>query len=209
MEPLIDLVIADDHSLFIEGLKLILADQNNIQITDIAGNGKELMEVVRKKKPHVILLDINMPQINGLDALKFLKKEFGDVKVIMLSTYNEEHLIEKAKALGANGYLLKNVIKADLVQIINLVYQGHACFPYRLPADSASDIEDTFLKQFNVTKREREILQLLKDGLTNQQIAQKLHLSIYTVETHRKNIMQKLKMKTPGELVKFIIQNNI
>ena len=210
MEGHIKLLIADDHNLFIEGLQLILADQPNIEITDIAGDGKELMEIVRKRKPDVILLDINMPEINGIDALKFLKREFCDIKVIMLSTYNEDHLVEKAKTLGANGYLLKNVIKADLVQTINLVYQGNSCFPYRPPFNrSTTDSVDNFLLQFNITKRENEILQLIKDGLTNQQISQMLHLSIYTVETHRKNIMQKLKLKTPAELVKFIIRHNL
>jgi len=206
----IDLVIADDHKLFIEGLQSILDQHPDIEIADIAENGKELLEIVRKKKPDVILLDINMPVINGLEALKYIKREFSTVKVIMLSTYSEEHLVEKAKAQGANGYLLKNVNKADLVQTINLVYQGQSCFPYRMPAgQSLPDEADSFLKQFNITKRESEIIQLIKTGLTNQQMSEQLHLSIYTVETHRKNIMQKLKLRTPAELVKFIITNNL
>ena len=203
MNEKIRMVIADDHNLFIEGLQLILKDHPEIEITEIAQNGKELLELVRKKKPDVILLDINMPVLNGLDTLKYLKKEFGQVKVIMLSTYNEDHLVEKAKANGANGYLLKNVNKADLIQTIQLVFSGQACFPYRLPAgENAMHGEDEFLKQFNLTKRENEIILLIKDGLTNQQISETLHLSIYTVETHRKNIMQKLKLKTPAELIK-------
>jgi two-component system nitrate/nitrite response regulator NarL len=210
MEEKIRLVIADDHTLFIEGLQLILKDHPEIEINDIAQNGKELMDIVRKKMPDVILLDINMPVMNGLDALKYLKKEFIQAKVILLSTYNEEHLIEKARILGAHGYLLKNVNKSELVETIHLVSQGKSCFPYRPPAQQLlMDGEDGFLKQFNVTKRENEILLLIKDGMTNQQISEALHLSIYTIETHRKNIMQKLKLKTPAELIKFIIGHNL
>ncbi len=206
----IQLVIADDHKLFIEGLQSILDNHPEVEIADIAENGKELLEIVRKKKPDVVLLDINMPVINGLEALKYLKREFGQIKVIMLSTYNEEHVVEKAKAQGANGYLLKNVNKADLIQTINLVHLGQSCFPYRLPAKQGlPGISDGFLEQSNITKREGEILQLIKTGLTNQQMSEQLHLSIYTVETHRKNIMQKLKLRNPAELMKFIISNNL
>jgi DNA-binding NarL/FixJ family response regulator len=205
-----ELVIADDHNLFIEGLQMLLADNDDIVLADIATNGKELLNILRKKTPDIVLLDINMPVINGLDTLKYIKQQWSNVKVIMLSTYNEDHLVEKAKALGANGYLLKNVNKADLIQTINLVQQGQSCFPYRQPAGySGIDEADGFVKQFNLTKREFELLQLIKNGLTNQQMSESLHLSIYTVETHRKNIMQKLKLKTPAELVKFIITNNL
>ncbi len=210
MSSKIQLVIADDHNLFIEGLQLILHNHPDIEIASIASNGKELLDTVRKNRPDIILLDINMPVLNGLDALKYLKREFAQVKVIMLSTYNEDHLVEKAKARGANGYLLKNVNKAELVQTINLVYQGQSCFPYRMPANpAATGTADSFLLQFNVTRRESEILQLIKNGLTNHQISEELHLSIYTVETHRKNIMQKLQLHSPAELVKFIIQHNL
>lgn len=132
------------------------------------------------------------------------------MKIIVLSTYNDEHLIEKAKKLGANGYLLKTTNKDELLQTIRLVYKGQACFPYRKPAyRSEFDENDSFLKQLNLTKRELEILVLLKKNYTNQQIADQLFLSIYTVETHRKNIMHKLGLKSPGSLIKFIVEMNI
>ena len=210
MEDRIKILIADDHTLFVEGLKQILAEISAIEISGVAQNGKELLELVRKNKPDVILLDINMPVLNGLDALNYLKKDFSNVRVIMLSTYSEEHMIEKAKALGANGYLLKNVNKADLIQTISLVHSGQSCFPYQQPTSKPSVGEpDNFLKAFNLTKREQEIIVLINQGLTNQQMAETLHLSIYTIETHRKNIMHKLKLRTPGELIKFIVQNNL
>ena len=128
----------------------------------------------------------------------------------MLSTYNEEHLIEKAKAGGANGYLFKNAEKTELLQVMRLVAQGQSCFPYKQPVKhNGFDEDDEFLKQFQLTKRELELLQFIKQNYTNQQMADHLHLSIYTVETHRKNIMQKLNLKNPVELTKFMLQYNL
>lgn len=206
----IKLIIADDHNLFIEGLKQLFKEEADIKVTDIANNGKELLEILVTKQPDIILMDINMPGINGLDAAKFVKQSYPSLKIIMLSTYNDEHLVEKAKLLGANGYLLKTTNKDELLQTIRLVYNGYACFQYRQPAfKNEFDGSDNYLKQFNLTKREMEILQLLKNNCTNQQIADRLFLSIYTVETHRKNIMFKLNLNSPGALMKFIIEKNI
>ena len=123
----------------------------------------------------------------------------------MLSTYNEEHLIEKTKQSGANGYLLKNCCKEELLQTIRLVSNGKFCFPYQKPTIiSALDETDIFLKQFSLSKRENEIIHLIKQEYTNQQIADHLYLNIYTVEAHRKNIMQNLQLKSTGTLIKFI-----
>ena len=206
----IKLIIADDHILFIDGLKLLLREEKDMALINIANDGKELLDIMHQQLPDVVLLDINMPKINGLDAVRFIKQSYPAVMVIMLSTYNEDHLIEKAKQYGANGYLLKNSSKEELLQTIHLVAEGHSCFPYRLPKiENVFDSTDNFLKQFNLTKREFEIIQLIKKGYTNQQIAEKLYLSIYTVETHRKNIMQKLGLNTPSSLMKFIIENHI
>lgn len=150
------------------------------------------------------------PKLNGLDAIKFIKQSYRQVKLIMLSTYNEDHIVEKAKQLGANGYLLKNSNKNELLQTIQLVMNNQTSFPYRPPAvDSGFDKENSFLKQFNITKREKEILTLIKNGFTNSEMAGHLVLSIYTIETHRKNIMQKLGLKTPAALMKWILENNI
>ncbi len=151
-----------------------------------------------------------MPELNGLDTVRYLKQSHPLLKIIMLSTYNDEHLIEKAKLLGANGYLLKTTNKDELLQTIRLVYNGQASFPYRQPAvKNQFDCNDNFLKQYDLTKREMEILQLIKQALTNQQISEKLFLSIYTIEAHRKNIMHKLNLNSPAGLMRFISENNI
>jgi len=209
-ESKLSLIIADDHTLFIDGLCLLLQSEPDIEILTIASNGRELISLLYKHTPDVILLDINMPGFNGFEALSRIKSFYPKIKVIMLSTYNEEHLIEKARAGGANGYMVKNADKNELINVIKLVGQGQSCFPYKQPATNpAFDEQDPFLKQFQLTKRELELLQLIKQNLTNQQMADELSLSIYTVETHRKNIMQKLNLKNPVELSKFILLYNL
>jgi two-component system nitrate/nitrite response regulator NarL len=205
----LSLIIADDHTLFIDGLCLLLQGEPGIEILSIASNGRELMSLLHSHVPDIILLDINMPGYNGFEALSRIKSFYPKIKVIMLSTYNEEHLIEKAKAGGANGYMVKNADKHELINVIKLVSQGQSCFPYKQPASPAFDETDPFLKQFQLTKRELELLQFIKQNYTNQQMADHLHLSIYTVETHRKNIMQKLNLKNPVELTRFILQYNL
>lgn len=206
----VKIIIADDHTLFINGLQLLLKDESWIEIMDIANDGRELLDILQKKQPDLVLLDINMPNINGLDAGRFIKQSHPAIKLVILSTYSEEHLVEKAKQIGVNGYLLKNSSRDELLQTINLVISGHASFPYFGPKENSTfDKTDIFLKQFNLTRRELEIIQLIKDGFTNQQIAERLILSIYTIETHRKNIMHKLDLKTPLALHKFIVENNV
>jgi DNA-binding NarL/FixJ family response regulator len=206
----LSVIIADDHTLFINGLSMLLQTEPDIEILNIAANGKELLGLLHTHTPKLILLDINMPGMNGFDVLKRIKDYHPKIKVIMLSTYNEEHLIEKARAGGADGYLFKNAEKSELLTVMRLVSEGTACFPTKVPVvNSNFDEPDVFLKQFQLTKREVELLQFIKQDFTNQQMANHLHLSIYTVETHRKNIMQKLNLKNPVELTKFILQYNL
>lgn len=210
MSNLIKIIIADDHLLFIDGLASLLNGEKDITIENIANDGKELLELLAKEQPHIILLDINMPAMNGLEALKYIKQLWPAIRVIMLSTYSEEHLIGKAKKNGANGYLLKNCTKEELLQTIRLVMNNQTSFSCMHPKEeNIFDKEDNFLRQFNLTKREIEIIFLLRTNFTNQQMADKLFLSIYTIETHRKNIMQKLGLKTPTALMKFIIEKNL
>jgi two-component system nitrate/nitrite response regulator NarL len=189
---------------------MLLQNEPDIEIMNIAANGKEVLGLLHTHTPTLVLLDINMPGINGFEVLKRIKAYYPKIKVVMLSTYNEEHLIEKAKATGADGYLFKNAERDELLRVMRLVAQGQQCFPYKPPVvNSTFDDTDPFLKQFQLTKREAELLQFIKQNYTNQQMANHLHLSIYTVETHRKNIMQKLNLKNPVELTRFILQYNL
>jgi DNA-binding NarL/FixJ family response regulator len=207
----LSVIIADDHTLFINGLCMLLQAEPDIEVMNVAANGKEVLQLLHGNQiPDLVLLDINMPGINGFEVLKRVRTYYPKVKVIMLSTYNEEHLIERAKTEGANGYLFKNAEKEELLTVMRNVNKGEFCFPHKKEvANSGFDEPDLFLKQFQLTKRELELLQFIKQNYTNQQMADHLHLSIYTVETHRKNIMQKLNLKNPVELTRFILQHNL
>lgn len=212
MADKIDLMIADDHPLFVDGLKLILGNSEAFNIVGIANDGKQLLYLLTQNtKTDVILLDVNMPNLNGLDTIKYLKQSFPEVRILMLTAYNDHKLIEEARRMGADGYILKNSSKADLTDAIQKVAAGEPVFQSQkeLPLDDAFKKMDVFLRKYNLTKREKEILLYLKQTYTNQQIADHLHLSIYTVETHRKNIMQKLQLNSPAALVKFMIEFNV
>jgi two-component system, NarL family, nitrate/nitrite response regulator NarL len=205
------IIIADDHALFSEGIKGLLAGEPGIEILDIVSDGLELLDILRKSQPDIILLDINMPRLNGLEAAKKIRTYYPNIKIVMLSTYDDQHLIQKAIEYNVEGYLVKTVDKEELLLCMIEVIKGNKFFPLAAnkKEQNTFDRQDVFLKQFNLTKREYEILQLIKQGFTNQQIAEKLFLSIYTVETHRKNTMQKLGLNSPAGLMKFIIENNI
>lgn len=207
----IRILLADDHPLFIEGLMLMLGKEPDFELCGVANNGREVLDMLPNILPDLILLDINMPKMNGLETIKYIKQSYPAVKTVMLSGYFDDAIIKEAKAKGANGYLLKSSNKEELIQTIRMVYSGSSFTTPIHDGDASGQFiaNDKFLQQFNLTRREKEIMQLIKQGMTNQEIAQNLHLSVYTVETHRKNIMQKLKLNSPGALMKFIIESQI
>lgn len=209
MNP-IQIIIADDHTIFIDGLKMLLKDEPDINILAVANNGKDLLSLLPTSKPDIILLDINMPKVNGLETGRMIQQYYPDVRYMILSTYNDEHLIEKAKSYGASAYVLKTENKDKLVEAIRSVKDGGVCFPDLSNEDrNEFDSRDQFLKQFDLTKREIEILKLIKKDYSNHQMADELFLSVYTVQTHRKNIMHKLGINHAAALMKFILENNI
>ncbi|TAH00296.1 MAG: DNA-binding response regulator [Sphingobacteriales bacterium] len=209
MNP-IQIIIADDHTIFIDGLKMLLKDEPDMNILAVANNGKDLLELLPASKPDIVLLDINMPKINGLETGRMIQQYHPNVRYMILSTYNDEHLIEKAKSYGASAYVLKTENKDKLIEAIRCVKDGGVCFP-DLSHENRNEFDsrDQFLKQFDLTKREIEILKLIKKDYSNHQIADELFLSVYTVQTHRKNIMHKLGINHAAALMKFILENNI
>ena len=206
----IKIVVCDDHELFLNGLRSLLTEETWLEITGIARNGRELISLLNKIQADMVLLDLNMPLMNGFDTLIQLKRQFAAIKIVIISTYSEPHLIDKARSSGANGYLLKNSNRDELFSVIRETQNGKSCFPQaKLSADNDFTRSDPFLRKFNLTRRELEIMGLIKTSLTNQQIAVELHLSLYTVETHRKNFMKKLDLNSPASLMKFILEYHI
>ena len=208
-------LLADDHTLMRTGLRLLLERQPNITVVGEAGDGREALAQVRTTKPDVAVLDIGMPNLNGIEACHQLTSEFPDLSVIMLSMHADEAYVLRALKAGARAYLLKDSAESDLVRAIHAVAEGKSYFS---PAVSRVLLEDYVRKlqrsgaedSFDLlTPREREILQLVAEGKSNKEIAGLLNLSVYTIETHRSNLMQKLNLRSVPELILYAVRKGI
>lgn len=208
------IVLADDHSLVRDGIKALLEEEAEYEVIGEAANGKEAVAMVREKRPDLLIIDIRMPEMNGIEAVEELERLQIPVKSIILSMHDSEEYILKSVSAGACGYLLKDTGKSEFIKAIHTVEQGGKYF--------SGDISDVLVNnllgktersfkhvpkgkvqnRFDLTNREREILELVLSGLTNKQISEKLHKSQRTVETHRFNLMRKLDVRNLMELSK-------
>ncbi|MFX3623595.1 MAG: response regulator [Ectobacillus sp.] len=207
---MIKILIVDDHVLIRKGIKLLLESHQDLQVVGEAGDGAEALTLSIKYEPHVILMDLSMPDgLDGFTAIKEIRKQFPNVKIIVLTMHDEEIYIKKALMLKVNGYLLKNSHANDLHRAIMAVGRGERYFQTDIPLEEIekkmSYPEDT---QTVLTDREQDILRLTVLGYTNAQIAQKLSISPKTVESHKANIMQKLRLKGKHELIQYGIKNH-
>ncbi|MEL6867190.1 MAG: response regulator transcription factor [Bacteroidota bacterium] len=218
--PSIRLAIADDQVLFIKGLRLLIGDFDNIELLFEAVNGQELIDKIRAADhlPDVILMDLKMPVMDGIEATKQLKASHPQIKIILLTMYDDERLINYMMEHGANGYLLKNEEPEVLREAIESVYSkdfyfkdyvSKALLKGRL-ANQKIEMENvSMLSQVNLTRRELEILRLICQELTTGEIAQKLYLSHRTVEGHRNNLLRKTGVRNTAGLVIFAIREKL
>lgn len=211
----IKIILVDDHQMFRDGVKSVLSDEANIEIIGEVGNGNDLYELLKSKSPDLIITDISMPDISGIEITKYVSEKYPDIKILILSMHSNEEFITKSLSVGAHGYLPKDTSMNELLEAINTIYNGDNYFN--------KDISDTILKSIinkskstngnakseTLTKREKEIVSHVVEGLTNKEIAGKLYISIRTVDSHKNNIMQKLNLKSSVELVKYAIKNNL
>lgn len=200
------LLIADDHPLLVDGLVSVLEEMNEVEVLEPVSNGRQLIDQLRRRVVDVVLLDLNMPNLDGIAALKIIKHEFPRIKVIIFTSYDQPKLIREIKALGAEGYLLKSSHSSTLKTAISTVAAGFTWFPETAPTEiltSDSQPADGFLKKYQITKREVEIIRLIAQGLTTRQIGEQLFLSEFTINAHRRNICRKLDIYTPVGLVNF------
>lgn len=213
----IKVLVVDDHQIFLDGIVSLLTDEPNIKIVGTAHNGKQAIEHIKNTKTDVVLMDINMPEMDGIEATKVLRKSNLDLKILMLTMHNEPRFIKECLELGAKGYVLKNISKDDLLKAIETVYQDK---PYldqetqeRLitSISNADDEDDRNYDELaaQITQRELEILQLIALGLTSQDIATKLFISKNTVETHRKNMLAKLNVNNTAALLKIAYKKGL
>ncbi len=211
----IRILLADDHGLVRKGLRLLIESQEGMEVVGEACDGREALKLAGELKPEIAILDIAMPNLNGIDAAAQLAKRGDKVRVIILSMHSDESYVVRALDAGARGYLLKDSAEEDLVQAIRTVAQGR---PYFSPAISATLLED-YIRTLHqrgltdtydlLTDREKEVLQLLAEGKSNKEVAALLNLSPYTVETHRTNLMQKLNLHNTAEIVLYAVRKKI
>lgn len=211
----IRIVLADDHTLVRQGLRLMLEREPGLKVVAEASNGREAVEVVDASLPRVIIMDLAMPTLNGIEAARQIHLKHPAIAIVVLSMHSDESYVLRALKAGARAYLLKDSADSDLINAVKAVTEGKAFFS---PAISRVLVED-YVRQLQqkgvedsydlLTSREREILQLLGEGKSNKDVAQMLNLSPYTVETHRSNVMEKLNLHSVPELILYAVRKGV
>lgn len=202
------LLIADDHPLLVSGVASVLAEIEGAEVLAPVENGRQLLDRLRQTAVDVVLLDLNMPKLDGLETLKIIKRDFPGLKVIVFTSYNQPQLLREIRSLGAKGFLLKNSPSLVLKQAVAAVAAGQTWFDEPHPAPPPGLIDD-FLRRYQLTTREVEIIRLVGQGLTTRAIAERLFVSEFTVNTHRRNICRKLAVETPVELLRFAQEHGL
>lgn len=209
---MINVVLADDHVLVRDGIKALLEDQDGIAVIDEASNGKEALEVISRNKPHVLIVDIRMPEMNGIEVVREMSKSYQDVKTLVLSMHDSEEYVVQAIQAGADGYLLKGASKDEFIKALNKVAYGGKYFTGDVTAIIMNNFvngntnkvvtpnQTTNEDPFKLTKREKQILSLVLQLKNNKDIADELQISKRTAEVHRFNLMKKLDVKNLMEL---------
>ncbi len=216
MSKKINIVLVDDHNLFREGIKFLLTQIGSINVAGEASNGRELIDYLEtNNKPDIIFLDINMPEMNGVEACAFVTKKYPGINVIALSMNDEQEYYFKMIQAGAKGFVQKQAGSEKLEEAINEVLDGGSYFPEDIlrtiifKFGKEDSVENKIEKKYGLTKREKEVLALLCQGNTNVEIAEQLFLSPKTIEGHRANLLSKTGTKNSAHLVMFAIKNGI
>lgn len=196
----IKVLVVDDHPMVLEGMRSMLVQISSVELTGIAGNAYEAMEQIKLLMPDIVITDINMPEISGIELALKIKNEFPLVKIIAMSTFKERSYISKMIQNGASGYLVKSASKEEIEEAILSVHEGKLYMSLDINLSSADKEEMNNIPV--LSSREKEILLLIADGLTNPQIAAKLFLSLHTVDSHRKNILTKFSVNNTASLIK-------
>jgi DNA-binding NarL/FixJ family response regulator len=203
--------ICEDHTIVLDGLKLVLNQLPDFQIAGHTSTGADLFDNLKKADPHILILDLNLPDIDGLTLLEKIRSVNKEILVIVLTMYNDEQLVERARRMGANAYLLKNVSNDELKKVLTTANQQSFYISESLKynAEKSKIFRDQFVNKMKLTEREIEIIRFLARGNSSADIASALHLSTHTINTHRKNILRKLEMNSTIELVHFAHDNNL
>ena len=215
MTPPIRILLADDHRIVRQGLRRILEENSQMEVAGEASDGREAVRMALDKEPDVIIMDVAMPHLGGMEAIRQISKRLPAAKVLVLSMYSDESYVVQMLEAGAKGYLLKDSADTDLVEAVLAVSNGKSFFSPLI----SKILLDEYVRQLQekgvsdryelLTEREREILQLIAEGKTSREIAELLHLSTSTVDTHRGHIMEKLDLHNPYEVVLYAVRKGL
>lgn len=205
------IIIADDHTMFLQGIVSLLENEENISILGKASNGKEVLKIIETDTslPDVLLLDISMPEMDGIELTKIIKQQFPPVKILIISTHSNIQMIAKLIRMGVEGYLLKNAEKEELLHAVYTIHKGGNYFCKEVEDkndDNNSKIKSETSQITELSSREKEILILIAQEFTGNEIAEKTFISLNTVNTHRRNLISKLNVKNTAGLVKYAIE---
>lgn len=211
----IKIIIADDHPMLRQGIKQILELENDFDVVALASNGEEAVRLVKQYKPDIVLMDINMPDVNGIEALQSLKTQEIPSKVVMLTIHDDREYLFKALQTGAEGYVLKDAEPAVLVDAIRNIHKGQSFIQPTMTKELVKEFNRVTLHERNardenaLTERETEVLGLISEGLLNKEIAQKLFISEKTVKNHVSNIFRKLQVSDRTQAAVYAIKHKI
>jgi DNA-binding NarL/FixJ family response regulator len=209
------ILLADDHTVMRTGLRVLLERQPNLEVVGEAENGRDSIQLAASLRPDVVVMDVGMPVLNGIEATKTIVTDDPNIAVVILSMHADESYVMRALKVGARGYLLKDSAPADLLGAIQAVTQNKSFFSPKVSRILAEDYVRVLKQKGAVdsydllTSREREILQLLAEGKANKEVAAALNISPYTVETHRSHILEKLNLHNPAELILYAVRKGI
>lgn len=213
MENLIKILIADDHKIVIDGIKSLLTEESSFRVVGEVDNGQQVLEFIKENEVDVFLVDVTMPVMNGIETTKALKEVLPEAKILALTMHEDPQYFKKMVEAGASGYILKNTDKHELVKAIQLIAEGRNYFSNEMYSDyimgrikPGKESEDP---EMFLTKREIEVLKLIADEMKNHEIAEKLFISTRTVDTHRRNLLQKLDVKNTAGLVRYALKSGI
>lgn len=208
--------LCDDHQLILDGLKNILEEHKDFVFAGESNDGSQAVKMLENIVPDLVLMDIDMPVMNGLEATQQIRKKFPSVKIMILTMHDEPSLVRKIMDIGANGYMLKNADQNELVAAMKDVLEGNLHFPEEILKGKKPEKEESFSLRpsdsvlvSQLTEREIEILKLIADGLSNKEIGDQLFISHRTVDTHRTNLMKKLDVHNIAGLIRFAIRNHL
>lgn len=212
MENKLRIVIADDHPMLVEGVRAVIQEIPGMQVVRSVSNGRELIAALSLVPADLVLVDLNMPKMDGPEAIRVLRKMFGGIKVIVFTSYSRPEFVKEAKKLGTEGYLLKSASSSEIREAIVTVARGGTWFG-SFAAGPSEETDgrkvDDFIRKYQITPREVEILTYIAEGLTSRQIAGKLFVSEFTINAHRRNICRKLEIYTSVGLLNFAREHGL